>query len=120
MAKPFFYTTAAQGFQGGTTPYAVTQQSGTIAETPEFLDSQHPINTSADAEAYLSRVATMATALFNETAQIERDAPRGVMPPTFVGAKVLGILGKYRQTPAGRQKLGLPRGAGDALKACMR
>jgi uncharacterized protein (DUF885 family) len=56
MAKPFFYATAAQGFQGGTTPYAVTQQSGTIAGTPEFLDSQHPINSSADAEAYLSRV----------------------------------------------------------------
>jgi len=38
LAKPFFYASAAQGFQGGTTPYAVTQQSGTIAETPEFLD----------------------------------------------------------------------------------
>ena len=105
MAKPFFYATAAQGFQGGTTPYAVTQQSGTIAGTPEFLDSQHPINSSADAEAYLSRVAAMATALDNETAQIERDAPRGVVPPTFVGANVLGILSKYRKTPAGQQKL---------------
>ena len=105
QAKPFFYATATQGFQGGTTPYAVTQQSGTIASTPEFLNSQHPINTRADAEAYLSRVATIARQLDNETAQIVRDAARGVMPPSFVGANVLGILTKYRRTPAAQQKL---------------
>ena len=105
LAEPFFYATAAQGFGGGTTPYAITQQSGTIASTPEFLDSQHPINNGADAEAYLSRVAAMARQLDNETAQIERDASRGVMPPSFVGANVLGILTKYRNTPAAGQKL---------------
>ena len=105
LAKPFFYATAEQGFQGGTVPYAVTQQSGTIAESPEFLNSKHPINSSADAEAYLARVAAMGTALDNETAQIERDAPRGVMPPAFVGANVLGILNNYRKTPPERQKL---------------
>ena len=105
MAKPFFYATAGQGFQGGTTPYAVTQQSGAINGTPEFLDSQHPINNSADAEAYLARVAGMAKQLDDETAQIKRDAARGVMPPSFVGANVNTILAGFRKTPAAEQKL---------------
>ncbi len=105
LSRPFFYATAAQGFGGGTSPYAITQQSGAIANTPEFLDSQHPINTSADVEAYLARVAAMARQLDDETAQIKRDAARGVMPPDFIARTVLGQLGGFRATPAARQKL---------------
>ena len=105
MAKPFFYASAGQGFGGGTSPYAVTQQSGAIAGTPEFLDSQHPINTSADAEAYLARVAGLAKQLDDETAQIKRDAARGVMPPDFIAKTVLTQLGGFRATAAASQKL---------------
>lgn len=105
MAKPFFYANAAGGFFGGTSPYAVTQQGGAIANIPEFLDSQHPIANSADAEAYLSRVAGMAKALDDETAQIKRDAARGVMPPDFIAKTVLGQLTGYRKTAIAEQKL---------------
>ena len=105
LAKPFFYASAGQGFAGGTSPYAITQQSGAIANTPEFLDSQHPINTSADAEAYLARVAALARQLDDETAQIKRDAARGVMPPDFIAKTVLGQLGGFRATAADKQKL---------------
>jgi uncharacterized protein (DUF885 family) len=105
LAKPFFYASAGQGFGGGTSPYAITQQSGAIANTPEFLDSQHPINTSADAEAYLARVAALARQLDDETAQIKRDAARGVMPPDFIAKTVLTQLSGFRATAAARQKL---------------
>ncbi len=105
MAKPFFYASAAQGFFGGTTPYPVTQQGGAITSLPEFLDSQHPINTSADAEAYLARVAGMAKALDDETAQIRHDAGRGVMPPDFIAKTVLDQLTGYRKTAIADQKL---------------
>lgn len=105
MAKPFFYASATQGFAGGTSPYAVTQQGGAISGTPEFLDSQHPINTSADAEAYLARVAGLAKQLDDETAQIKRDSARGVMPPDFVARTVLTQLSGFRATPAASQKL---------------
>ncbi len=105
LAKPFFYASAGQGFGGGTSPYAITQQSGAIANTPEFLDSQHPINNSADAEAYLARVAALARQLDDETAQIKRDAARGVMPPDFIAKTMLGQLGGFRATPATSQKL---------------
>jgi uncharacterized protein (DUF885 family) len=105
MAKPFFYATAAGGFFGGTSPYAITQQGGAIVNLPEFLDSQHPINTSADAEAYLSRVAGMAKALDDETAQIKRDGARGVMTPDFISKTVLTQLTGYRGTVSAQQKL---------------
>jgi uncharacterized protein (DUF885 family) len=105
MAKPFFYATAASGFFGGTSPYAITQQGGAITNLPEFLDSQHPINTSADAEAYLARVAGLAKALDDETAQIKRDGARGVMPPDFIAKTVLTQLGGFRATAAASQKL---------------
>jgi uncharacterized protein (DUF885 family) len=105
MAKPFFYATAASGFFGGTSPYAITQQGGAITNLPELLDSQHPINTSADAEAYLARVAALARQLDDETAQIRRDSRRGVMPPDFIAQTVLGQLGGFRATAAASQKL---------------
>ena len=105
MAAPFFYASASQGFGGGTSPYAVTQQGGAITSTPEFLDSQHPINNSADAEAYLARVAGMAKQLDDETAALKRNGARGVMPPDFIARTVLGQLGGYRATKIADQKL---------------
>jgi uncharacterized protein (DUF885 family) len=104
-AKPFFYADTGQGFAGGARPYVVSQQDGAITAVPEFLDSQHPINTAADAEAYLSRVAAMAQQLDNETAQIGRDAARGVMPPDFIARTVIDQLTGFRATPAASQKL---------------
>ena len=105
LAKPFFYASAAQGFGGGTSPYAISQQGGAITGIPEFLDSQHPINTSADAEAYLARVAAMARQLDDETAQIRRDSARGVIPPDFIAATVNKQLTGFRATPAATQTL---------------
>lgn len=105
QAKPFFYADAAQGFGGGARPYVVSQQDGAVTAVPEFLDSQHPINTAADAEAYLARTAAMARMLDAETAQITRDAARGVMPPDFIAKTVLDQLTGFRATPAASQKL---------------
>jgi uncharacterized protein (DUF885 family) len=104
-AKPFFYANAAQGFFGGTSPYVVSQQGGQLSSTPEFLDSQHPINSASDAEAYLSRVAAFAKALDDETAQIRNDASRGVMPPDFIASNVIGQIKGFRATGAAQQKL---------------
>ena len=39
------------------TPYVVIQNVGAYLDVPKFLDSDHPVKTSADAEAYLARLA---------------------------------------------------------------
>lgn len=104
-ASTFSYGTVANGFFGGAAPYPVTQQGGTVSSVPEFLNSQHAIKNRADAESYLLRAAAMGRALDEETAQIKADAARGVMPPSFVAAKTLGILESYRKTKASEQGL---------------
>jgi uncharacterized protein (DUF885 family) len=101
----FFYGGAAGGFFGGATPYPVTQQDGALTSIPEFLNSQHQVKTAADAEAYLARTAAMARVLDEETAQITRDAARGVMPPNFIAKTALGQLEEYRKTAAAKQGL---------------
>lgn len=96
---------AASGFNGGTAPFPVTQQDGALTRLPEFLDSQHRITNTADAEAYLARVAGMARMLDQETDRIKAQAAQGVMPPNFIAHKALAQLRDYRKTAIGRQKL---------------
>ena len=104
-AREWFYANAAGGFFGGTSPYVINQQSSAVSNVPEFLDSQQPVKTKADAEAYLSRAAGMARTIDQETARITADAARGVMPPDFIAATTLGQLRGYRATPAAEQKI---------------
>ena len=42
------------------TPYVVIQNVGAYIDTPQFLDTDHPIENRADAEAYLSRLAAIS------------------------------------------------------------
>ena len=74
----------AYGSVGGASPYVLSQLSGSYQSVPDFLDSQHSIETRADAEAYLARLEAFATVLDQETAQFNRDTAAGVVPPDFV------------------------------------
>jgi uncharacterized protein (DUF885 family) len=96
---------AASGFNGGTAPFPVTQQDGTLTRIPEFLDSQHSIADAADAEAYLERLAGMARMLDQETARIAEQAAKGIMPPDFICRTALAQLQDFRKTAAAGQKL---------------
>ena len=101
----FAFGGAASGFYGGTSPYVVSQQDGIRTSLPEFLASQHQINNSADAEAYLARVAAMARVLDQESMRLTRDAAQGVIPPNFIAKNVLGQLQAYRATAPDAQGL---------------
>ena len=70
-------------------PYTVSQLTGTYQGLRDFLDTQHAIETTADAEAYLSRLSAMAVALDQETASSRADAGKGVIPPDFIIRKAL-------------------------------
>lgn len=101
----FFYGGASSGFYGGTAPFTVSQQDGTVTSVPEFLDSQHQIKNAADAEAYLARMAAMAHVLDQESVRIKHSAGHGVMPPSFIAKTALGQLEEYRKTAVADQKL---------------
>ena len=81
-------------------PFIITQQDGAYQGVPDFLDSQHTIETVADAEAYLSRLAAFAVAMDQEAEKARHDAGLGVVPPDFILDKTLIQLNDLRAAPA--------------------
>ena len=86
---------------GRPNPYVVSQLGGAYYNVPDFLDTQHPVKTRDDAEAYLARLQQFARNLEQEAERIRHDASVGVTPPDFAIDKALGNLKKLRSTPAG-------------------
>jgi len=62
-------------------PYLIDQQWAKYLAIPDFLDSQHAIETAGDAEAYLARLRAFGFVLDEETATQRRDATRGLVAP---------------------------------------
>jgi uncharacterized protein (DUF885 family) len=81
------------------TPYVVSQGSGWFAVIPDFLDSQHKIETAADAESYLSRLSAYAKGLDDENARMTRDAGKGVIAPDFILDTTIKQQVEYRAKP---------------------
>jgi uncharacterized protein (DUF885 family) len=88
------YRTALEGFSqpygdvavGGwrNTPYVVIQNVGAYLDVPRFLDADHPVKTSHDAEAYLARLAQMDDQLDGELERLRRAAAKGLIAPDFL------------------------------------
>ncbi|MDO9078742.1 MAG: DUF885 family protein, partial [Brevundimonas sp.] len=89
----------------GPAPYTISQLTGSYQSLPDFLDTQHAIETTEDAEAYLARVAAFPTALDQETARMQADFAAGAVPPDFVIDKTLLQLANLYETPADRMVL---------------
>jgi uncharacterized protein (DUF885 family) len=97
------YRTALKGFAlpygdvavGGwrNTPYVVIQNVGAYIDTPQFLDTDHPIENRADAEAYLSRLAQFPGQLSGELERMQMARAKGLVPPSFLVDKALSQLG---------------------------
>ncbi len=85
---------------GAGAPYALNQLSGVYHDVPDFLDSQHAIETRADADAYLARLEAFGTAVDQDSEQARVDQALGVVPPDFVLGKTLVQLQAFRATPA--------------------
>ena len=67
----------------------ISQLTGSYQSVPDFLDSQHKIETRADAEAYVSRLEAFARNVDLEVEQARADAGRGVVPPDFILDKTI-------------------------------
>lgn len=77
-------------------PYTLSQLTGAYQAVPDFLDTQHGIETEADAEAYLSRLSALARVMDQETEASRSDAAKGVVPPDFVVSKTLELMRSLR------------------------
>jgi uncharacterized protein (DUF885 family) len=70
-------------------PYVISQLTGSYQEVPDFLDSQHRIDTREDAEAYVARLEAFARNVGLEVDRAREDAGRGVVPPSYIIDKAL-------------------------------
>jgi uncharacterized protein (DUF885 family) len=96
------YGTSLEGFAlpygdvavGGwrNTPYVVIQNVGAYLDVPRFLDSDHRVETAADAEAYLARLQSYAKQLDGELGRMRDARAQGLVPPAFLIDKALAQL----------------------------
>ncbi len=77
------------GGQGINSPYVLSQLTGSYQQMPDFLDTQHSIETKDDADAYLSRVEAFGRLMDQEAEVVRHDVGLGVIPPDFVIDKAL-------------------------------
>ena len=76
-------------FDGYPVPYVISQLTGSYQSIPDFLDSQHKVESRADAEAYIARLEAFARNVDLEVEHARADAGRGVVPPDFILDKTI-------------------------------
>lgn len=92
------------GSEGAGSPYILSQLDGAYSQVPDFLDSQHTIETKADCEAYVSRLGEFARQMDEEIERVRHDVGLGVIPPDFALAQALGQM-KVLHAPADKSNL---------------
>ncbi len=92
------------GQEGAGNPYVLSQIDGAWGDIPDFLDSRHVIDTSADCDAYLSRLDAFAGMMDEEIERVRRDVALGVIPPDFAIAGTIAQM-KVLRTPADKSTL---------------
>ncbi len=88
----------------GGSPYVLAQICGSWQEVPDFLDSQHSVETREDAQAYLGRLEAFAANMDAEVERVRRDVGLGVIPPDFALNGALAGMKVLRQ-PADKSTL---------------
>jgi len=97
--------TLTQQYSYRNSPYAVAQNTGAFVEVPDFLDSNHLVETRADAEAYLARLSEFGRMLDGETERLRADAAKGVIAPDFIIDKTVAQMRTARAIPAAQSGL---------------
>jgi uncharacterized protein (DUF885 family) len=90
----------AWGYEGAGQPYVVSQLTGAYQDIPDFLGSQHTIETRADADAYLERLVAFGVVMDQESERVRRDVSLGVIPPAFILDRALGQMRALKTEPA--------------------
>jgi uncharacterized protein (DUF885 family) len=75
------------------TPYVVIQNVGAYLDIPRFLGAEHPIETKADAEAYLARLQQYPKLLDGELARMRSARASGLVPPDFLLDEAIAAMG---------------------------
>ena len=93
------------GIDNAIRPYRIFQQGGAYFSVPDFLNTAHTINTTADAEAYLSRLEQFASVLDQESAMQADEAGKGLLAPGWSLDLTLGQMAKLRSPAAAESNM---------------
>lgn len=99
----FPYHTGGFGHRPG--PYGVTQLGGFYTGVSTFLDSQHPVATKADADAYMMRLQAIPALFDADTEIVKANAAMGVVAPRFILDQALQQLRRLRDGDAASKTL---------------
>jgi len=91
-------------YPSGGSPYVLAQICGSWQEVPDFLDSQHTVESREDAEAYVARLEAFARNMDAEVERVRRDVGLGVVPPDYALAGAIAGMKVLRQ-PADKSTL---------------
>jgi uncharacterized protein (DUF885 family) len=94
----FPYHSGGFGHRAG--PYGVTQLGGFYTGVGSFLDTQHPVQSRADAEAYMARMQSIPALLDADTQIVRSNAAMGVVAPRFILDQAIRQLGQLRDGDA--------------------
>ncbi|HXU81708.1 MAG TPA: DUF885 family protein, partial [Polyangia bacterium] len=87
------------GGQGAGSPYVLSQITGAWQDIPDFLATQHTIETKADCEAYIARLEAFGRVMDEEIERVRRDVGLGVVPPDFAVKGAIAGMKKLRTDP---------------------
>ncbi len=79
--------------------YPVNQLFGIQNGYPSFMEAQHQINSSDDAENYLSRLKLVKVKFTQELEGIKLREEKGIIPPLFVIERVLEEMNTFVEQP---------------------
>ena len=93
------------------TPYVVIQNVGAYLDIPRFLDGDHPVRDTADAESYLARLGAMPAQLDGELDRLVAAGRMGAIAPSFLLDKAIAQM---------ERTLADARGKGDLVQSLVR
>jgi len=81
-------------------PYAVMQNSGPTVDVANLLQAQQRVTTTAEAEAYLARLAAYGPMIDGVAEKMREDAGLGATPPDFIIQKSQNVLSEFMKPSA--------------------
>lgn len=90
------YSYHSGGFGHRAGPYGVTQLGGFYTGVSSFLDTQHPVKSREDAEAYMARMEGVPALLDADTAIVQANRMMGIIAPRFILEQAIRQLGQLR------------------------
>lgn len=104
-ATPFGGGLPNSGDAWAMSPYFMTQLTGPHLALPRMLMTQHPIDSKAHVDAYLSRLEELSRALDEAAETASADAGLGVAPPAFAIDAIIKSVASFTSAPAAAHPL---------------